>query len=123
MERENIQLSVVNLELTDEVKNYINKKLKSIEKFIDFNDPSVSGDIRLYKDTGKQNGKIYRVEISFMKAGKKYGVNASGNNLFEAIDESKDLILRKITDYKEKRQSLVKRGGATIKTFLKKFSR
>lgn len=123
MEKENIQLSAVNMELTEELKIYIDKKMRSLEKFINFDDPSVSGDIRLYKDTGKQSGKIYRVEMSIMTAGKKYGINADGNTLYEAIDEAKDLILRKIAGYREKRQSIVKRGGVKVKAFLKKFSR
>ncbi|MBU4536415.1 HPF/RaiA family ribosome-associated protein [Patescibacteria group bacterium] len=119
----NIQLNSIGVELTEELKNYIDKKLKSIEKFIDFNDPEITGDIRLTKDSSNLNGKIYRVEMSFMTTGKKYGVSADGNTLYEAIDEAKDSIVRKITDYKAKKQSLFKKGGARIKVFLKRFSR
>lgn len=118
-----IQLNAVNIELTEELKTYIDKKLDSIKKFIDFQDPEVTGDIRLIKDSGSQKGKIYRVEMSFMTIGKKFGVSADGNSLYEAIDEAKDLVLRKASEYKDKKQSLIKRGGVQIKNFLKKFSK
>ena len=119
-----IQLNAIDIELTDELKTYINKKLVSVEKLIDFKDPSVTGDIRLIRELGGQKkGKIFKVEMSFMTAGKKFGVNADGNSLYEAIDQAKDSVVRKISDYKDKKQSLIKRGGAQVKAFLKKFSR
>ncbi len=119
-----IQLNAIDIELTDELKAYIDKKLVSLEKLIDFEDPEVTGDIRLIRELGGQKkGKIFRVEMSFMTVGKKFGVSADGNSLFEAIDEAKDLILRKISGYKDKKQSLIKKGGARIKIFLKRFSR
>ena len=102
----------------------IEELIKNVEKFIDLSDPSVSADIRLIKEVGKQQtGKIYRVEMSIMTPGKKFGVNSEGNSAYEAIDSAKDLILRKISGYKDKKIGLVKKGGAKIKNFLKKFSK
>ncbi|MCK4918348.1 MAG: ribosome-associated translation inhibitor RaiA [Candidatus Pacebacteria bacterium] len=120
----NIKINSIDVEITEELRVYINKKLKRIKKFIDFNDPSVSADIRLIKDSkGQSTGKFYRVELSIMTAGKKYGVNASGNSPYQAIDQVKDLIFRKISEHKDKKQNLFKKGGAKIKSFLKKFNK
>ncbi len=120
----NIKINAVNIELTEEIKEYIYKKLKSLEKFINFEDPSVSGDVRLIKEVGRQQtGKIYKIEISIMTPGKKFGVNAEGNSAYEAIDLVKDALIKKISRYKDKKISLVKKGGAKIKSFLKRFSK
>ncbi|MBU0973843.1 MAG: hypothetical protein KKC20_24610, partial [Proteobacteria bacterium] len=51
--------------------------------------------------------------------GKKFGANAEGNSLHEAVDSVKDLVSRKISSYKDKKQNLFKRGGAKIKEFLR----
>ena len=119
---DNIQINSLNIELTEDLKAYIEKKLVSVEKFIDLSDPSVSGDIRLIKEVGKQQtGKIYKVEMSIMTPGKKYGVSADGNSAYEAIDLAKDSILRKISGYKDKKIGLVKKGGMKIKNFLRSF--
>ncbi len=119
---DNIKITAVNIELTEEIKDYIYKKLGSLEKFINFEDPAVSVDIRLIREVRKQQtGKIYRIEISIMTPGKKFGVNSSGNSEYEAIDTVKDTLLRKISGYKEKKHSLVKKGGAKVKNFLKSF--
>ena len=119
-----IKINAVNIELTEEIKEYIYKKLKSLEKFINFEDPSVSGDVRLIKEVGRQQtGKIYKIEISIMTPGKKFGVNAEGNSAYEALDLVKDALIKKISRYKDKKISLVKKGGAKIKSFLKRFSK
>ena len=58
-----------------------------------------------------------------MTPGKKFGVNAEGNSAYEAIDLVKDALIKKISRYKDKKISLVKKGGAKIKSFLKRFSK
>ncbi|MCK5286022.1 MAG: ribosome-associated translation inhibitor RaiA [Candidatus Pacebacteria bacterium] len=118
----NIKINSIDVEITDELRSYINKKLKKISRFIDFSDPSVSVDIRLAKDSkGQSTGDFYRVELSIMTAGKKYGVNAHGESPYQAIDRVKDLIFRKISEHKDKKQNLFKKGGTKIKGFLRKF--
>lgn len=125
---DNIQINFNDTDLTEELtlelKTYIEKKLRSIDKLIDLNSDGVTGDIRLNKDSqGQKSGKIYRVEISFTTPGKKYGANAEGNSWNEAIDLAKDAVTRKISENKDKKQNLLKKGGTQVKNFLKKFSK
>ncbi|MFH0845842.1 MAG: ribosome-associated translation inhibitor RaiA [Patescibacteria group bacterium] len=118
---DNLKINAVNIEIDQEIRNYIDKKLASFEKFIDLNGDGVTIDIRVSRMVGEQRtGKIYNTEMSITTPGKKYGANAEGDTLYESLDLVKDAVLRKISGYKDKKIGFLKRGGAQIKSLLKK---
>lgn len=124
----NIKINLNEADLTEELmtelREYIEKKLRSVDKLIALDSEGVTGDIRLNKDSqGQKTGKIYRVEMSFTTPGKKYGANAEGSSWYEAIDLTKDAVIRKISEHKDKKQNLIKRGGAQVKKFLRGFGK
>jgi ribosomal subunit interface protein len=118
---ENIKINAIGLELDKETKAYLMKKLESLKKFIDFDDEEVTANIRLNKETRSQHsGNLYRAEISIMTIGKKYGAKGEGGELLTAIDDMKDVILKKISSHKGKKQSLFRKGAVKIKQLLKR---
>ena len=117
----NIKINAIGIESTKEIEDYLMKKLESLEKFIDFDDEEVTTDIRISKETrSSRSGNLYKSEISIMTVGKKYGAKGEAEELYAAIDDMKDVISKKISSYKGKKQSLFKKGGAKIKKMLKR---
>ena len=117
----NIKINAIGVELDEKVEDYLMKKLESLRKFVDFNNDEVVTDIRLSKLTkSRRSGNLYRAEISIMTVGKKYGAKGEKDELYAAIDDMKDVISRKISSHKGRKQSLFKKGGMKIKKMLRR---
>jgi ribosomal subunit interface protein len=108
------------MDITPEIKDYLYKKLEHIEKFLNPNDKSVLCEVELGKTTNHhKNGDIFMTEINLHMAGKNIRAVSEEEDLFSSIDISKDEIIRMIQLNKDKRVSLVRRGGAKIKNLVR----
>jgi len=117
----NIKINAIGLELDEQAKDYIMKKLESLKKFINFDDAETTTDIRISKPMRRRkSGNLHKAEISIMTVGKKYGAKAEKKELYETIDAMKDSISKKISSYKGRKQNLFRKGGMKIKQLLKK---
>jgi ribosomal subunit interface protein len=115
-----INEKVTNMDITPEIKDYLYKKLEHIEKFLNPNDKSVLCEVELGKTTNHhKNGDIFMTEINLHMAGKNIRAVSEEEDLFSSIDISKDEIIRMIQLNKDKRVSLVRRGGAKIKNLVR----
>ncbi len=117
--RTNLKASGV--ELTPEIRNYLNRRLESIQKFLP-ESSDASADLELGRATKHHTGEVFRVEINLRVIGKVFHAVAEGFDLYEAIDRMKDEIARELTSFKEKRLSLLKRGGQKIKNLIRGLS-
>lgn len=118
----NINIKATNIELTDTISNYINKRLSSLEKFIK------DEDIFIYAEVGKttnhhKQGDVFRAEFNIDFSGIKFYAFSEKEDIYEAIDIAKSEIIRKITDSKERKQTLFRRGATSIKKMIKGISK
>jgi putative sigma-54 modulation protein len=110
----------VNMEITAEIRDYLYKKLDHVEKFLDPNDQSILCDIELGKISNHHNkGDVFRTEINLHMAGKNLRAESEMEDIFASIDIAKDEIVREIQSNKDRKVSLMKRGGAKIKNLIK----
>ena len=108
--------------ITPEIKDYLYKKLAHLEKFLNPADQSVLCDIELGKiSRHHKSGDVFRTEINLHLAGKNLRAVSEMAELFASIDVAKDEMVRELESYKDKKVSLLKRGGAKIKNLLKNF--
>ena len=114
-----VEIFAKNIELDNKLKEYIQKKVDSLENILGKSDEERSCDFRIKKDASAKKGKIYFAEAKIITPHKKYGADASGESVFEAIDKLKDEIAKKIRRNKDKKESLIKKGGRKIKELLK----
>ncbi len=120
-----ITIKAKNLELTPEIKNYLNKKIGNLEKFKSGFDGSVTATAELGITTfHHRQGKIFRAEVNLSVPGSNQKILravSEKENLFEAIDEVKDKLKRELKKY---RSSFVsrQRRGARLAKFLGRFS-
>jgi putative sigma-54 modulation protein len=97
-----IQIKATKLELTDAIRDYIQKKMDMLEKF--------TGDLPVLNCHfevglavgGQYSGEIYRAEINLDLNGKLLRVEKTEKDLYKAIDKVKDHVEREVIKFKEK---------------------
>ncbi len=116
----NINIKARNIDLTSEIKDYVNEKFDSLHKFL----PRTSDGV-LFVEIGKdsnhhQNGEeLFKCELRFSMNGKDIFVEDSSAELFAAVDLVRDEAIREIKEKKEKSQTLFVRGARKIKKRIK----
>lgn len=116
----NIKIQATNLELTSDVRDYLDKKLPYFEQFLEHGGGAALCEVEVEKTTAHhKQGSIYRAEINITDGGSHYRAESRQENIYAAIDEVKDDMSRELKRSKNKKRTLVRRGGAKVKALLK----
>ena len=116
----NIKIHSKNFDITPAIKDYINKKISSLEKFLEIKEGAIC-EVEIGRTTQHhKSGDIFRAEVNMLEIGNKqvYAV-AEEVDLYTAIDIVRDEAERTIVSRKSKRFTMIRRGGAVIKNILK----
>ncbi len=98
-----IKIKATNIELTPEIKGYIQEKMDMLDKYLG-SVQVMNADFEVAMTTRHHNkGKIYRTEANLNVPGDLLRVEKTEKDLFKAIDKVKDHLTRSIKRYKEKR--------------------
>mgnify|MGYP003423114230 CR=1 FL=1 len=117
----NINIKGTNMELTSAISEYVNDRLSKIEKYS--KQGALSGHVEIGKTTNHhKQGEVYKAEFDININGEKFFVVSEKEDLYSAIDDAKEEIVRKITHTKDRKQTLYKRGAASVKKMLKGIS-
>ena len=117
-----ISIKTTNITLTPDIKEYLERKLESLKKFIDAADDTVAVDVELGKSSmHHQTGDVFRAEINVFEGKKSYRAVAEGNDLVSALDGMKDQILHSLRNDKTKKMTLIKKTGSRLKQFIRRF--
>ena len=109
----NIIVKGSHMDLTEAIRDYVEKKVRTLEKFLDAN-------ARIEAEVGKttnhhKHGDIFRAELNISHQGKMTFVKAEEADLYAAIDKVRDEAAHVLTSKKDKRQSLFRRGAQKMK--------
>ncbi len=116
-----INLKGTNIELTVEIRNYLDRRLDGVSKFLPKDNEAFIVDVELGRTTKHhQAGDIFRAEINVVIGDKSFRAVSERADLYSAIDDMKDEITRELGSYKEKRISLVKRSGQKLKQLIRR---
>lgn len=101
----NIIIKTKNLEITDLLEDFINKKMGALKKFLDFlNSDSLELFVEVEKETSHhRKGDIFMAEANIHLPGKTLMAKAHGEDLMKLVGEVKDELEREIRKYKTKR--------------------
>lgn len=124
-----INIKCTQLELTKPLKEFIEKKINALEKFLKvFSEEketkkgkaSIEAWVEVAKTTQHhQKGMVYYAECQLRLPRKSFRAVATRENLKMAIKEVKEELEREIKREKEKRMAKVKRGARVFKKELK----
>jgi ribosomal subunit interface protein len=116
----NLNLKTTNISLSQENRDYFEKKLMMLDKLVDFSRDNVFVYAELAKTSNHhRSGDIFRAEVNMQLGGRKIYAAAEKENLYAAIDEVKDQLEQEIKTSKDKRISLIKRGARAVKNMLR----
>lgn len=113
-------LKATNVTLNDDIRSYLEKRLQSLAKLIDIDDPAVIIDVELGRTTRHhQSGDIFFAEINIHKGKDTFRAVSDRSDLHSAIDDMHDEIARELASRKGKKLSLARRGGQVAKAILR----
>jgi putative sigma-54 modulation protein len=105
--------------LTPAISEYIDKRMSAVDKFVS-DDPSAIADIEVGKSSGHhKQGDIFKADIHVVAKNRNLYASSEKSDLYSAIDDIRDEIVRELSSSKEKRVSLMRRGGARVKGIIK----
>ncbi len=119
---EHINIKATNIELTQALREYVEKRFESVSKFI-----KQGSNATVYVEIGKstnhhKQGDYFIAEINLAMDGETYRISREQSDLYAAIDEAKDELIQEITTFRDKKQTLWKRGARSVKKMLKGIS-
>ena len=116
----NIAIKATNIDLTVALREYVEKKLESLKKFVG---ETAYLNIELAKTTNHhRTGDVFKAGCVLTWNGTQYRVAEKTTSLFSAVDMVQDELIRVVASEKSKKESLFRRGAARIKDMLKGFS-
>ncbi|MDB5204107.1 MAG: Ribosomal subunit interface protein [Candidatus Taylorbacteria bacterium] len=108
------------LEMTDAVKDYLEKKITGIEKFVKKAEDAIAR-VELGQTTKHhKKGNIFRAEINLEYGDHKFRAEATTDDLYKSIDAVKEEIVAEITKANKKGRVMLKKGKQKIKAIIKK---
>jgi len=115
-----LTIKATGITLTDEIRDYLSKKLQTLDKYIDLEDSAVLTAVELGRSTKHhQNGDIFYAEINIYRGKEAWRSVANEVTLTAAIDSMQGEIARAVTEGKGKKLSLTRRGGLAAKEFMR----
>lgn len=116
-----INLKATNTELTAEIRDYVQKRVDNLEKFIRNMNESVQAWVEVGRTTKHHvKGDVYRAEIQIHVSHYGRGIRAEAvcGTLNEAIDEAHDQIKLELEKVKDRKISLARRGARAFKKLI-----
>ena len=112
----NYNIKGTGVSITPEIREYLEKKLAALEKFVVQKDLA-RADVELQFLQGE--ARMYRAELMLHGQEKILRAEARGTTLHEALDLSVGDMTREVTQLKKKRIHVVRRSAAKVKDMLR----
>ncbi len=115
-----IRIKATDYKLTSEIAEYLDQRLKAVEKFIDESMAVARCEVEVGRAAGHpERGNIWRAEGNLIHGGTPLRAEAEAETVNAAIDEVKDELLRQLRYEKRFHIRLVRRGGALLKRLMR----
>ncbi len=112
----------IDFSLTPAIQEYLEKKLAHLDKFLPKN---IDADGAMcYVELGKETdhhlkGNIFKTVLNVHVGKNMYRAEAIMEDEYSSIDVAEGLMEKELTSSKDKRKSLIRRGGQAIKKMIK----
>src|SRR3989344_7358085 len=108
-------IKATNFEQTPLIEDLLDKRLKTLEKFLPEGETMLVCEVELEKQTGQQTGRIFRAEINMQVGGTLLRSTATSERMEDAIEQAKNELKSELVRTSGKRQSMFRRGAKRIK--------
>jgi putative sigma-54 modulation protein len=109
------------MELTSAISNYVEEKLKSVEKFaVSHKSEEPLVEVELGKTSNHHHGGfIFRAETNLRIRGRQFRAVSEQVDLYAAVDDMRNELVRELSSNKEKARTLFRHGAAMVKNMLR----
>jgi len=115
------------MEMTPAIHDYVMKRVTNLDKLlsaIEEKGGEVHVNFEVAKNTNHhKSGKIFHADCLINIKGEKFYGGTDEEDLYQAIDSVKDSLFREINKSKDRKQTLFKRGAASVKKMMKGLSK
>lgn len=110
-------IKATNIDHTNAIDAYLTKRMRELERVLEPKEKSELARIDIGKTTThhKSGKDIFYSEITFHVKKKDFRAVAKSDDLYAAIDEMKDEIVREVTRHHERMRLMQKKGGRELK--------
>jgi ribosomal subunit interface protein len=116
-----IKITTTNIDLTSAIEAYVDEKINSVEKFAvahKSEDPVV--EVEIGKSTNHHHsGDVFRAEANMVVRGKHFRATSETTDLYAAIDDMRNELVRVLSSDKDKTRTLFRRGASAVKNMLR----
>ena len=114
-----INIKTTNISLTPDLREYLDKRMKTFDKLIDPEDTSVLCNVEVGRTSKHhQHGDIFRAEVNLHTASGNFYAASENPTVFIAIDEVQKQILKELRRGRSRRHALMRKGSQQVKDFL-----
>lgn len=118
-----INIKATNLELTEAIRDYTEKKVSSLEKYFQESGEDAVAYVEVAKTTmHHKQGDFFKAEFDINFHGQKYFARSEKEDLYVSVDDARDQIERQLTAKKDKGDTMFRRGARSIKKMMKGLS-
>ena len=118
-----INIKATNLELTEAIREYAEKKVSSLEKYFQESADDAVAYVEVAKTTmHHKQGDFFKAEVDINFHGQKYFAVCEKADLYASIDEAREQIERQLTAKKDKGDTMFRRGAKRKKKMMKGLS-
>lgn len=115
-----ISITVHNTERTPALQDYVEKRFAGLSKFT-AGEPVIVVELSVTTAHHRQ-GDIFEAKVEVTTPlGKKYVAASEKADMYAAIDDVRNEIVRLLSSAKDKKETLFKRGAQKVKNILKGF--
>jgi ribosomal subunit interface protein len=117
-----INIQSHNLELTDVLREYAEKRIASAEKLLEKTQSDVLYEVELSKQTHHKKGDVFYAEVNLSVGGDLFRATAEGESVEATIDKVRDELVRELRKKKTKRINFLREGGSKVKAWFRGIS-
>lgn len=115
-----INIKATGMDLTNEIWEYVDKRVRSIEKVLPNNGENAFASVEVGQTSRHhKSGDIFKAEVTVTYNGIFVRAESEQSDLYAAIDDVKEQLFRSIVDVKDKKQTMFKRGAKRVKDMLR----
>jgi ribosomal subunit interface protein len=122
-----INLLSKNIKLTDDIEDYVRKRVTNLEKLISSMEHDAGealANFEVAKTTKHQKSEdVFHTDCLIKINGEEFYASADEGDLYTAVDKVKEILFRDIDKNKDRRQTLYRRGAVSVKKMFKGLSK
>ena len=112
-----LTIKATNIEHTNAIDTYLTKRMAELERVLGAKEKSSVARLEIGQTSKhhKDGKEVFFAEVTMHVKKKDFRVVAKAGNLYEAIDNMKDIIVREVLSHHEQMRSKEKKGAREMK--------